>query len=197
MLSNDVANKEVSAIRAALSDRISRNECTPKKRSLGNIVLYPSAFQCPWADRLACGEICSDGVTINTEDGDTFESVHHWVQAEQRREMTSILKESRIEAVEVKAAPGTPAPFGFNYGQDNNNTDNLNVQRALNAFHNILQSGQWDDEEVGKQGGVKKKHQIGDDDDDDLYDFDDDGEEGAYQGFQSQLQPPLVRVGSY
>ena len=60
MSSNDVANKEVSAIRAALSDRISRNECTPKKRSLGNIVLYPSAFQCPWADRLAHGEICSD-----------------------------------------------------------------------------------------------------------------------------------------
>ena len=81
-----MANKEVAAIRRALSDRMNNVEKTPQKRSLGTIVLFPTAFQCPWADRLCRGEICDDGVTINTDDGDTFESIHHWVQAEQRRD---------------------------------------------------------------------------------------------------------------
>ena len=60
-----MANKEVAAIRRALSDRMNNVETTPQKRSLGTIVLYPTAFQCPWADRVCKGEICDDGVTIN------------------------------------------------------------------------------------------------------------------------------------
>ena len=102
-----MSNKEVAAIRKALSDRMNNVEKTPQKRSLGTVVLFPTAFQCPWADRLCRGEICDDGVTINTEDGDTFESVFHWVQAEQRREMMAIVKQSQQErAQEEKEQEG-------------------------------------------------------------------------------------------
>ena len=179
-----VANREVSAIRAALSDHVGKNETTPRKRSLGTIVLYPTAFQCPWANRLARGEICADGTTINTDDGDTFESVHHWVQAEQRREMMAIVKESRLQMEEERqqdAAPGTPAPFGFKNSM-NEQQSNLDVQKALAAFKGMIQTQEWDDEE---------------EDEDDLYNFDDEEEENensggfSYQSFQS---PHFVEV---
>lgn len=129
-----MANKEVAAIRRALSDRMNNVEKTPQKRSLGTIVLFPTAFQCPWADRLCRGEICDDGVTINTDDGDTFESIHHWVQAEQRREMMAIVKLSQQERMREEkeeegqkfAMPGTPVPFGFSKGNHNNSINNNN-----------------------------------------------------------------------
>ena len=163
------ASREVSAIRAALSQNIGKNETTPKKRSLGTIVLYPTSFQCPWANRLAKGEICADGTTINTEDGDTFESVHHWVQAEQRREMMATLAESRLQVGERKqeeTVPGTPVPFGFKNSL-NEQKNTLDVQKALAAFKGVMQNSQWEEEE---------------DDEDDLYNFDEEEDEENENG---------------
>lgn len=212
-----MANKEVAAIRRALSDRMNSVETTPQKRSLGTIVLFPTAFQCPWADRVCKGEICDDGVTINTDDGDTFESVHHWVQAEQRREMMAIVKLSQQERMreeeEAKeegqkfAMPGTPVPFGFSKGNNNNNANinsssnnnnknnNLDVKKALAAFHDILSRSEWsqdDDEEEQQKTGAAL---YDDDDEDELYNFDDDENENnmGYHTFKSTYTP-VVRV---
>jgi hypothetical protein len=78
-----MANKEVPAILRVLSDRTNNIEKTPKKRSLGAIVLFPSAFKCPSADHLCRGEICDDGVTINT-DGGTFGNLSCWIEEEKK-----------------------------------------------------------------------------------------------------------------
>ena len=217
-----MANKEVAAIRRALSDRMNNVEKTPQKRSLGTIVLFPTAFQCPWADRLCRGEICDDGVTINTDDGDTFESVHHWVQAEQRREMMAIVKLSQQERMREEkeeegqkfAMPGTSVPFGFSKGNhnnsiNNNNTnknnnnkkDHLDVKKALAAFHDILSRSEWSqDDDEGAQQQQQQQHETAgnlydDDDEDDLYNFDDDENENdmGYHTFKSTFTP-VVRV---
>ena len=205
-----MSNKEVAAIRKALSDRMNNVEKTPQKRSLGTVVLFPTAFQCPWADRLCRGEICDDGVTINTEDGDTFESVFHWVQAEQRREMMAIVKQSQQERAQEEkeqegqkfAMPGTPVPFGFSKGNINNNNsenqlsgqqNNLDVKKALVAFKNILSRSEWSNDEPEEEAGGM----YDDDEEEDLYNFDDEDDENSndigYHTFKSTYTP-VVRV---
>ena len=81
-------------------------------RALGKIALFPSAYQCPWLGRehLVFGSInWHDGTTVETDEGDCFESVGHWVQAEQRRELTRLQMQNLMQS--LSACPDTPAPF--------------------------------------------------------------------------------------
>ena len=91
-------------------------------------------------------------VTINTEDGDTFESVFHWVQADRERNM-AIVKKVNKRAQEEKnrrtkvRMPGTPVPFGLSKGNINNNNvksasanKQLRREKALVAFKILSRS---------------------------------------------------------
>jgi hypothetical protein len=86
---------------------------TPEKRSLGRIALYPSAYQCGWLgrDHLVYATIAPDSTTLHTDEGDTFESVGHWVQAEQRRELMRLQMENILDQREEDVCPDTPALF--------------------------------------------------------------------------------------
>ena len=81
-------------------------------QALGKIALFPSAYQCHWLgrDHLVYGSInWHDGTTVETDEGDCFESLGHWVQAEQRRELTRLQMQSLMQS--LNACPDTPAPF--------------------------------------------------------------------------------------
>ena len=86
-------------------------------RGLGKIALFPSAYQCPWLgrDHLVYGSInWHDGTTVETDEGDCFESVGHWIQAEQRRELTRLQMHHLMQS--LGSCPDTPAPFSKESG---------------------------------------------------------------------------------
>jgi len=90
---------------------------TPK-RSLGRIALFPSAYQCPWLgrDHLVYATIQADSTTLETDQGDMFEGVGHWVQTEQRRELMRLQMESIIHKMDDEC-PDTPALFRSQHNQ--------------------------------------------------------------------------------
>ena len=85
---------------------------TPEKRSLGRIALFPSAYQCGWLGRnhLVFATIAPDSTTLHTDEGDCFEGVGHWVQAEQRRELMRLQMENLMHKMD-DTCPDTPALF--------------------------------------------------------------------------------------
>jgi hypothetical protein len=106
-------NKENMQTTATPPRRRPNSFRTPEKHP-GRIALYPSAYQCPWLGRnhVVFATIQTDGTTLHTDEGDYFEGVGHWVQAEQRRELVRLQAEN--VASEYDECPDTPALFRSN-----------------------------------------------------------------------------------
>ena len=146
---------------------------TPEfKRSLGRIALFPSAYQCGWLGRghLKYATIAADSTTLNTDEGDTFEGVGTWVQAEQRRELMRIQMEDLMSQMDC---PDTPALFRQH--QPNNFLSTVNENEPLTSeLTDLMNSVDSLAIEINEED-----RDIYDDDEIDDLGFDLDGNDGA------------------
>ena len=147
---------------------------TPQKRPLGRIALFPSAYQCPWLGRehLVYATIQPDSKTLYTDEGDCFEGVGHWVQAEQRRELMRLQMESLMSS--QSECPDTPALFRSQnnqlptVGEGTPLSEEVDIaQMALDALDSLAI-------EIHADNGADD-----DDDDDDIYNDDEIEDEGV------------------
>eukprot|EP00949_MAST-11_sp_MAST-11-sp1_P002132 g2132.t1 len=144
-ISPNSVKKRLRAVKLSFTKHVAEKH-TPRvalsENTLGEITLYPSSYQCYWLghNHTTKGRISMDGCTINTHEGDTFESNLQWLQAVGRRERARLLQWEQQRRQEIANAIAKASKVGI----DGSISENGAQHGSANIEHS---QGEPDDEE--------------------------------------------------